>query len=278
MASATTPGGLRPHLVGGHEAQAPPGIVSVQFDAPSYGKRYVNFHTCGGALVFRGWVLTNAHCVTDMPNDASAVSRRSAAGVTASWMAARIPVTDRHYHVRVGSTDRTRGGETATVTRIVVHPGWQWGEGAPRAEVDDIVMLKLDHLVQQPTIPLASRPAQPGARVVLYGWGDTEPDSGSRDLPRTLHQLDTAVTSPTGCGDPTLSAKEICTDNPNGTDGACNGDSGGPAVQTINGVAELVGGASRRAAHYCGASGTIYTSQPEFRHWIYDVARGASAS
>lgn len=277
--ASAAPGGMHPYLVGGHQARtAPPGMVSVQFDAPTHGRRYVNFHACGGVLVFRGWVATNAHCVTDMPSGGSAQRRQLAARYHRGWTAKPIPTADKHFHVRVGSLEQTRGGETATVTKIVVHPGWQWAKGAPQAAVDDIAMLKLDHLLQQPTLPLASTPATPGQTIALFGWGDTEPDSHSRDLPVKLQQLDTTVTSSGVCDDPTFSAKEICTNNPNGTDGSCFGDSGGPAVAMIDGVAQLVGNASRAAGQFCGTTGTVYTSSPEFRGWVYGVARGGAAS
>jgi secreted trypsin-like serine protease len=275
MAAAANGGGVQPDIIGGHEATAaPPGIVSLQYDAPDHGDRYVNYHTCGGSLVFRGWVLTNAHCVTDMP--AGANKAELAARFALGWQASSIPVKDKHFHVRVGSTDRTQGGETADVTRIVVHPGWNWGIGAPDKEVDDTAMLKLDHLVQQPTIPLASASARPGDKVSLYGWGDTEPDSNSPNLPIKLQQLDTVIAPPSKCADAALSAREICTNNPNGTDGPCYGDSGGPAVKAVNGVPQLVGGTSRSAEQFCGITGNVYTSQPEFRDWIYAVARGST--
>ena len=84
----------------------------------------------------------------------SAQSRQLAARFHAGWTGTRVPpVKDRHYHVRIGSRDRTRGGETATVTKIVVHPGWQWTKGAPRAAVDDIALLKRDHRVISSCLP-----------------------------------------------------------------------------------------------------------------------------
>ena len=79
------------------------------------------------------------------------------------------------------------------------------------------------------------------------------------------------------CRDVAISAKEICINNPNGTDGVCFGDSGGPAVRyTTTGVPQLVGGVSRSAGAYCGMTPTAFTSQPHFRTWIYQIARSSA--
>ena len=55
---------------------------------------------------------------------------------------------------------RTQGGETATVTKIVVHPGWQWAAGAPARPVDDVALLQLDHPVNLQPIQLAGHAAR----------------------------------------------------------------------------------------------------------------------
>lgn len=52
---------------------------------------------------------------------------------------------------------------------------------------------------------------------------------------------------------------------------ACYGDSGGPAVVSVNGNWQLVGATSRaggRNTSTCGADGVLYTSIPAFRGWI----------
>ncbi|WP_408629874.1 trypsin-like serine protease [Amycolatopsis aidingensis] len=81
------------------------------------------------------------------------------------------------------------------------------------------------------------------------------------------------MAAPSRCADAFLSSGELCTHNPSGTDGSCYGDSGGPAYKLVNGVPQLVGGSSRGATKLCGVAPGVYTSQPDFRDWIYQVAR-----
>ncbi|MEV7551966.1 trypsin-like serine protease [Amycolatopsis sp. NPDC089917] len=266
-----------PKIIGGHPAAtAPPGITSLQYDAPSHGDQYVDYHTCGAALVFRGWVFTAAHCVTDPPAEATA---RTTAIQWFNADPAPIPTADKNFHVRVGSLDRLAGGEPAAVSKVVVHPGWKWGEGAPKKKVFDAAMLKLDHLVQEPTVPLARDAARRVEKVSVFGWGVTEPDSTRSGLPRRLQQLDTRITAPSRCAGAFLSAAEFCGDNPSGSDGSCYGDSGTPALATIDGVPQLVGTASRSAdPRFCGTQPDVFTSDPELRDWIYHVARTGNAT
>lgn len=249
---------VAPHIVGGTAATGNTGwMASLQYNAPERG-RFAQ-HTCGGTLVFRSWIVTNGHCVTDQPGNTTS-----------------IPVADKQFFVRVGSKDRTRGGETAKIIKIVVHPGWNWNQD-PSEPADDIAMLQLDHAVDVQPLQLAGQPAEPGQKVQLYGWGLDEPDTAG-DLPRRLQQLDTTVLPAADCAEAGQTAKEICTDNPHHTDGPAPGDSGGPAVAVIDGVPQLVGGASRAGAQYAGVAPTVYTSTPAFRQWIYDTARGVPAA
>ncbi|OLZ55725.1 serine protease [Amycolatopsis coloradensis] len=264
-------------IIGGHPAAtALPGITSLQYDAPAHGEQYIDYHTCGAALVFRGWVVTAAHCVTDPP--AGPAARSSMLG-RFNADPAPIPTADKAFQVRTGSLDRLSGGETATVTKIVVHPGWKWGDGAPKSKVYDVAMLKLDHLVQEPTVQIARIAAQPGTDAKIFGWGVTEPDSTRTGLPRRLQQLETRVIAPSRCAEAFIAAGEVCTNNPSGTDGSCYGDSGTPALATIDGVPQLVGIASRSAdPKFCGVEPDVFTSAPDLRNWIYHVARTGNAT
>ncbi|WP_240521510.1 S1 family peptidase [Amycolatopsis vastitatis] len=273
---------VQPNLVGGHAATvATPWMASLQYTAPDYGITEPR-HTCGGELIFADTIVTNAHCVTDPPADVAKAGKNVLRFSTSDRKP--VPTEAKRFIVRIGSHDRTQGGETATVTHIEVNPGWAWGApNAPKCKVQqprlvnpicDIAVLKLDHPVNSQTIQIAPRAAQPGDRVELYGWGDNTPDP-TPNLPTQLQQLTTKVVPPARCTDAGQTPDEICTDNPNGTDGPGGGDSGGPAVKYVKGIPLLVGGCSRAATQYPGVDETVYTSTPDFRSWIYDTARGA---
>lgn len=253
---------VSPQIIGGRAAEPHSWMASLQYDAPEHGRD--DWHTCGAVLIFRGWAVTNAHCVTDPPSPAAAALH----GLDVNSL---IPTADKDFSLRIGSADRTSGGIVADVVEIKVHPDWDWLEGAPRERAADLAMLKLDHLVEAQPIQLAGRKARPGQRVRLLGWGVTEPD-GMGSLPVRLQQIDTTVARRHQCEEALITRAEICITNRYGTDGPCFGDSGGPAIAQFDGVWRLVGGTSRGV--WCGTHPAVYTSTPEFRRWIYDTARG----
>jgi hypothetical protein len=281
LASGAASADVQPRIIGGHEATGnTEWMVSVQYDAPDHDR--FDWLTCGGTLaVARDAVITNAHCVDNPPAQTVEAGSGAIAALAERWnmdaTTLAIPTEDKQFKVRVGSKDWTSGGEMVPVTSITVHKDWKWAIGAPQAVVSDIAVLRLAYPVDHQPMQLAGTPARDHDQVVLYGWGIDHPDSATEPLPRRLQQLETSVIPTARCAPVALSAKEICVNNPYGTDGVCSGDSGGPAVRyTAAGVPELVGGASRAWDSYCGVTPTVFTSQPEFRPWVYAVIRGSA--
>jgi secreted trypsin-like serine protease len=101
---ATQSSEIGPAIVGGKPAsETYPFMGSLQEDGD---------HSCGAALITARWMVTAAHCISNPPGS---------------------------LQVRIGSTDRTKGGTLVAVKKIVKHPGFP---GKPRF-ADDIALLEL---------------------------------------------------------------------------------------------------------------------------------------
>ncbi|RLK58407.1 S1 family peptidase [Actinokineospora cianjurensis] len=262
-------GGMGTQVVGGHPAsQVYEGIASLQYDAPAYGR--VGWTTCTASMIERGWVVLAAHCATNIP--ALAPAATGSMFGTLDERAAPIPTENKQFSVRVGSHDRTRG-VVLPVRRFVVHPGWDWASGDGPAE--DVLLAQVEQQEFAPFEIAAKVPAV-GEKARLLGFGLTTPDA-SGSLPRFVQELDSTVVAAKRCRDSAITALDLCVNNPHGTAGVCNGDSGGPLLTKIAGTRRwAVVGVSSRTAGDCGQYPAVYTSiaDPQHRRWIYDVMAG----
>ncbi|PWG07665.1 hypothetical protein DF268_41915 [Streptomyces sp. V2] len=160
---------------------------------------------CTGTLVAPQWVLTAASCF----------------GTVGELPTGRPAVATT---VTVGRTDLTQTtGTVLPAIRLVPH--------ADR----DLVLLKLAARVTDPAVkplPLATTPAAAGEVLTLAGFGRTKTEW----VPDKLH-----------AGSFTVASTTATTVDLNGSDTAtvCQGDAGGPALRTVNGVTELVAVNSR---------------------------------
>lgn len=232
-------------IVGGHDAPRTYGAAAVSITFPGLGVGH-----CGGALVAPRFILTAAHCASDQ---ASAPTP--------------IPVTGPQITVRVGSTSRSVGGQTATGMAVFLHPDWQWATN-PTAPVSDLALVELDHpILGVPLLPLDGRPADADASVRLIGWGLTAYPGTAADLPDRLQQLDTTQLPNTACTGGFIGVGEICVGP-----GACPGDSGSPAL--TGRPWSQVGIASRETDQTdpCGQP-TVYTDTTVYADWIRTTIR-----
>ncbi|PXY21191.1 S1 family peptidase [Prauserella muralis] len=222
---------VQPSIVGGVPADQPyPFAVSLQQNSGE--------HFCGGALVAAEWVVTAAHCVQG-----------------------REPA---EFSARIGSLDRTQGGEVIEPAQVLPHPDYD-----PDGAGGDVALVRLASPAQAEPIALATG-AEVGVPTRILGWGQTCPTEGCGTSPVTLQQLDTSVVDGAGCTAVFDPAVELCTGNPEGRKGACYGDSGGPEIIRAGERWLLAGVSSRPGVHdaTCGTGPSIYTSVVAYTPWI----------
>ncbi|MFD4656043.1 S1 family peptidase [Kitasatospora sp. NPDC058444] len=214
---------------------------------------------CGATLIDRQWVLTAAHCVTGDED-----SKLTLKGT-----------------VRIGSADRDSGGTVRTIDRVVVHPGFEFGDGSARPNQNDLALVHLDRPAPQQPIRIADRSGIPGTPTRLLGFGTVVDTPSFPDMvfPDRLQELPTRIGTPADCAPGYAGATRLCTLSRIPEAMACMGDSGGPQIQRGRGGRwELIGTTSGPGAPGvpCAGGPGLYTDVPAYASWITGTITGTS--
>ncbi|GAA0636460.1 serine protease [Kutzneria viridogrisea] len=233
-------------ISGGEEAtEVYPFMASLQ-------QRADGEHFCGGTLIDRRWIVTARHCVVD------AMGNR------------RDPKT---FRVRLGTNNRTTGGEVRGVARIELPPD-------STADGPDLALLKLDAPSRRTPAALPRTELKPGDAVRTIGWGDHELPENPGDpwpaRPIMLRQLDSSLIKPEHClgasGEP-MAPNELCMASLPGKgkwrQTSRSGDSGGPLLTKKNGAWTVHGVDSRGVRDQNG----VYASVHSGLTWIRGTLR-----
>ncbi len=208
--------------------------------------------TCSGVLIAPDVVLTAQHCIAESPDMIHCDS--SAFG----------PTVDPIHVFATTSDDMWGSDATWTRAREVMTP-----PGSAAVCGRDVAMVILSHPVPEdaaaPLIPRLDRAAEEGEPYAAVGFGNTDGDAEDAGLRR---RRDGLLVECVGyrCG----TSEQVAGSEWRGDAGACNGDSGGPALDEDG---RVLGITSRGPF---GCNDPIYGGLTAHRGWIAEHAARAA--
>uniref|UniRef100_UPI0037E8869A elastase-1-like n=1 Tax=Semicossyphus pulcher TaxID=241346 RepID=UPI0037E8869A len=235
-------------VVGGEVARPNswPWQISLQYRS---GSNY--YHTCGGTLIRRGWVMTAAHCVD----------------------------SNRTWRVVIGEHDlnNVSGKEQImSVVQVYIHSGWNSNNVA---HGDDIALLRLsseatlNSYAQLGALPPSGQILPHNNLCYVTGWGRTSTGGSlSYQLKQAyLPLVDHKTCTSSGWWGSTVKPSMVC--GGGGAESGCNGDSGGPLNCLVNGQYYVHGIASFVSGYGCNypKKPTVFTRVSAFTDWVNNI-------
>ncbi|NXI92270.1 CELA1 elastase, partial [Psophia crepitans] len=237
-------------VVGGTEARshAWPSQISLQYY--SSGSWY---HTCGGSLIQRNWVMTAAHCVDSNLNF-------------------RVVAGDHNLYTNEGSE------QIFSVSKIIIHPYWNSNNVAGGDY--DIALIRLatyatlNSYVQLAVLPEAGSILANNYPCYITGWGRTRTNGqlSSVLLQAYLPVVDYQTCSSSSYWGSTVKTTMVCAGG-DGVRSGCQGDSGGPLHCAVNGQYQVHGVTSFVSSLGCNVERkpTVFTRVSAYISWIESV-------
>lgn len=206
---------------------------------------------CSGTLIAPNLVLTAQHCIAQVASEQVICGR---SGFGAKFSASNILISPETYMPQ---------NPRAYFAGVEIHtpPG-----GNDMCGFDIALVILKDNVPASqatPIMPRLNTPPQPGERYSSHGYGHTGNGQGT-GVRRVITGRQVQCVG-TRCGSPSIVDKEFV-----GTEGTCQGDSGGGAIDAQGRVI----GALSRGPDGCVAS--VYSSPASWSTWMREI--GAKAA
>ncbi|XP_059185373.1 elastase-1-like [Centropristis striata] len=235
-------------VVGGEVARPNswPWQISLQYRS---GSNY--YHTCGGTLIERGWVMTAAHCVD-------------------SYRTRRVILGEHDLYSNSGRE------QVIAVSKVYIHPKWVSGSVAKGF---DVALLRLsseatlNSYVQLGSLPQTGQILPHNNLCYVTGWGLTSTGGSiSAQLKQAyLPVVDHKTCTSSDWWGSTVKDTMVC--GGGGAEAGCNGDSGGPLNCLVNGKYYVHGIASFVSGYGCDTpkKPTVFTRVSAYIEWMDSI-------